>query len=48
MLYKDTNGKWYVVGVVSFGSQCGEAQYPGVYTSVPFHLGLINWALQNT
>ncbi|KAK8387740.1 hypothetical protein O3P69_018320 [Scylla paramamosain] len=48
LLYRDHDGKWYVVGVVSFGSQCGVAEYPGVYSSVPFHLGLINWALQNS
>lgn len=47
LLYRDGNDKWYVVGVVSFGTGCGRQQYPGVYSSVPFHLGLITWALDN-
>nr|AAP57670.1 ovigerous-hair stripping substance [Chiromantes haematocheir] len=48
LLYKDPSGKWFVVGVVSFGSGCGRKQSPGVYSSVPFHLGLVNWALSST
>lgn len=47
LLYKDASDKWMVVGVVSFGTGCGQAQYPGVYTSVAFHLDLINWAINN-
>ena len=36
----NSNGQWYLSGVVSFGYQCGRANYPGVYTRTSAYL---NW-----
>ncbi|MCL4123744.1 UNVERIFIED_CONTAM: hypothetical protein GTU68_012706 [Idotea baltica] len=34
----------YVVGVVSFGVECGNSAYPGVYTYVP---KFTDWIISN-
>lgn len=30
----DDNGKFYLIGIVSFGKRCAEPGIPGVYTRV--------------
>lgn len=45
LLHQDSTGKWFVVGIVSFGSGCGQPGFPGVYTRVKFHLSLITVGL---
>ena len=37
-----SNGQWYVAGIVSYGSGCGRAYSPGIYTRVSFYLPWIN------
>lgn len=32
----DTRGMWYVVGIVSWGDECGKPNKPGVYTQVTY------------
>ncbi|TGZ71700.1 hypothetical protein CRM22_002504 [Opisthorchis felineus] len=32
----ESSNQWYVVGVVSFGYECGDPDLPGVYTNVSF------------
>lgn len=45
----DSGGGLYcgnrVAGIVSFGSDCGDAMYPGVYTNVAYYNDWINSAL---
>ena len=39
-LMYNSNGQWYVSGVVSFGHDCARSNYPGVYTRTSAYL---NW-----
>ncbi|XP_046662805.1 putative inactive serine protease 43 [Homalodisca vitripennis] len=36
----EDRGRWFQVGIVSFGVGCGRADVPGVYTRVSFYQ---NW-----
>lgn len=38
------NGNYYLIGIVSFGPQCGRTLLPSVYTRVSFYL---DWILEN-
>ena len=42
------NGKWSVIGITSFGVECGDSQYPGVYTRVDQYLDWIASTTQQT
>ncbi|XP_054003945.1 venom protease-like [Hylaeus anthracinus] len=44
MYTNDTD--YYVVGIVSFGWECAEPNYPGVYTRVADHLDFINTSME--
>lgn len=37
--------RWFQLGIVSFGNQCGLENYPGVYTRVSEYL---DWIQENT
>jgi len=43
-MMKNSQGKWTVVGVVSFGIGCAKANSPGVYTKVSSY---IDWIQRN-
>lgn len=38
------NQRWTVIGVVSWGVRCGEADHPGIYTRVSKY---IQWIIEN-
>ncbi|XP_064463803.1 uncharacterized protein LOC135374808 [Ornithodoros turicata] len=41
------NGRWYVMGLASFGSGCAKGNYPDVYTRVPYFVDWIRSTIQN-
>jgi len=41
----EIDGKWYELGIVSFGYKCAEPGFPGIYTRVK---QFINWIEMNT
>ncbi|XP_076366539.1 proclotting enzyme-like isoform X2 [Tachypleus tridentatus] len=45
LLVRNTDNRWTVVGLVSFGSKCAEPGFPGVYTRVSKYM---NWVRENT
>jgi secreted trypsin-like serine protease len=44
MMLADSNGRYSVIGITSFGVKCAEADFPGVYTRVDEFL---QWIRQN-
>ncbi|XP_076353862.1 clotting factor B-like isoform X2 [Tachypleus tridentatus] len=44
-LVLEESGRWALVGIVSFGVNCAEPGYPGVYTRVSHY---IKWIAANT
>lgn len=44
LLVQLPNGRWSVVGIVSWGVRCGEPNFPGIYTKVDAYAG---WILEN-
>ncbi|XP_011176673.1 proclotting enzyme isoform X2 [Zeugodacus cucurbitae] len=45
LLVQLPNRRWVTVGIVSWGVRCGEANRPGMYTSVNHYM---HWILQNS
>ncbi|XP_032522290.2 venom protease-like [Danaus plexippus] len=45
LMYQMSSGRWTVVGVVSWGLRCGEAEHPGLYARVDRYL---EWILRNS
>merc|ERR1712110_883102 len=45
MTWRDNQGKWKIVGVVSWGISCADQQYPGVYAEVT---SVLDWIAKNT
>ena len=40
------DGRYYIIGVVSYGFRCAEEGYPGVYTRVTHFLDWIQTTVQ--
>lgn len=38
LMYQMSSGRWIVIGIVSWGVRCGEAEHPGLYTKVEAYL----------
>ncbi|RZF47679.1 hypothetical protein LSTR_LSTR006315 [Laodelphax striatellus] len=41
------DGRWYLLGITSFGSGCAKPGYPDVYTRLSFYLPWINGKIQH-
>lgn len=41
VMYENTNKRWYLMGVVSFGRRCAAPNTPGVYTRITLFLDWI-------
>jgi secreted trypsin-like serine protease len=41
------NSQWILVGITSYGTGCGLADYPGVYTRVSYYVDWISCFLTN-
>ena len=39
--WEEETQRWLLVGIISFGVGCGRRDYPGIYSSVAFHLDWI-------
>ncbi|XP_042534306.1 transmembrane protease serine 11A-like [Dipodomys spectabilis] len=37
LVVRDPNGTWYLMGIVSWGDNCGQKNKPGVYTQVTYY-----------
>ncbi|XP_063709386.1 proclotting enzyme-like [Culicoides brevitarsis] len=44
LMVKQSNDRWVVAGIVSFGLRCGEKNRPGIYTRVDSYL---KWIIEN-
>uniref|UniRef100_A0A8B9NMA0 Peptidase S1 domain-containing protein n=1 Tax=Accipiter nisus TaxID=211598 RepID=A0A8B9NMA0_9AVES len=42
LVHADSRGIWYLVGIVSWGDECGKPNKPGVYTRVTYYRNWIN------
>ncbi|KAL3276737.1 hypothetical protein HHI36_012107 [Cryptolaemus montrouzieri] len=40
LMFHNNESRWFAVGLVSYGINCGTEGWPGVYTSIPFYY---NW-----
>ncbi|GIY55517.1 proclotting enzyme [Caerostris darwini] len=48
LMLTHTNGKFYLVGIVSFGKKCAEPGIPGVYTRITNYLDWIEQQVENS
>ncbi|XP_035210949.1 proclotting enzyme-like [Stegodyphus dumicola] len=48
MMLAGADGRFYLVGIVSFGKKCAEPGYPGVYTRVSHYLDWIRKHIEET
>nr|KAF6503113.1 transmembrane serine protease 11A [Molossus molossus] len=45
LVIKDLRDTWYLIGIVSWGDNCGQKNKPGVYTMVTYYR---NWIASKT
>uniref|UniRef100_F6R3C5 Transmembrane protease serine n=1 Tax=Ornithorhynchus anatinus TaxID=9258 RepID=F6R3C5_ORNAN len=42
LVVKDSKDTWYLIGIISWGDNCGQVNKPGVYTQVTYYRNWIN------